>query len=119
MTPTPFARICHDPICHICQNGALTPKPAHTIGPLDSAQRLDCGIAPTQDSTPLKAPALAHCWDRQIDDGVVNDAAKVAQREQMKVTRVSEVIRLWRHGAWKKQSGLEMAAARRRLHKTV
>ena len=51
-------------------------------------------IAPTQDHTLLKALALAHYWDRQIDDGVVADASEIAQREQMEVTRVREVLRL-------------------------
>ena len=37
-------------------------------------------IAPTQDHTLLKALALAHYWDRQIDDGVVADASEIAQR---------------------------------------
>lgn len=51
-------------------------------------------IAPTQDHTLLKALALAHYWDKQIDDGVVADASEIAQREQMEVTRVREVLRL-------------------------
>lgn len=51
-------------------------------------------IAPTQDHTLLKALALAHYWDKQIDDGVVADASVIAQREQMEVTRVREVLRL-------------------------
>ncbi|MBX3669482.1 MAG: hypothetical protein KF778_13875, partial [Rhodocyclaceae bacterium] len=51
-------------------------------------------IAPTQDHTLLKALALAHYWDKQIDDGVVAEASEIAQREQMEVTRVREVLRL-------------------------
>ncbi len=51
-------------------------------------------ITPTQDHTLLKALALAHYWDKQIDDGVVADASEIAQREQMEVTRVREVLRL-------------------------
>ena len=51
-------------------------------------------IAPTQDHTLLKALALAHYWDKQIDDGVVADASEIAQREQMEITRVREVLRL-------------------------
>lgn len=51
-------------------------------------------IPPTQDHTLLKALALAHYWDKQIDDGVVADASEIGQREQMEITRVREVLRL-------------------------
>lgn len=51
-------------------------------------------MPPTQDHTLLKALALAHYWDKQIDDGVVADASEIARREQMEVTRVREVLRL-------------------------
>lgn len=51
-------------------------------------------IPPTQDHTLLKALALAHYWESQIDDGVVADAREIAQREQMEITRVREVLRL-------------------------
>ena len=51
-------------------------------------------IPPVQDQTLLKAVALAHYWDKQIDDGVVSDANDIAQRERMEITRVREVLRL-------------------------
>lgn len=51
-------------------------------------------IPPSQDNTLLKALALAYYWDKQINDGVVADASEIAQREQMEVTRVREVLRL-------------------------
>ncbi len=51
-------------------------------------------IPPVQDQTLLKAVALAHYWDKQIDEGVVSDANDIAQRERMEITRVREVLRL-------------------------
>lgn len=49
---------------------------------------------PTQNHTLLKALALAHFWENQIHDGVDADAREIAQLEQMKITRVREVLRL-------------------------
>ncbi len=51
-------------------------------------------ISPVHDQTLLKALALAHYWDKQIDQGVVADANEIAQRERMEITRVREVLRL-------------------------
>lgn len=51
-------------------------------------------LAPQHDLILIKALALAHYWQQQLDTGQVADAAEIARREQKGRTRVNELLRL-------------------------
>jgi hypothetical protein len=51
-------------------------------------------ISPSHDSALVKALALAHYWTQLIDSGAAADARDIAQREELDVTRVREIMRL-------------------------
>jgi len=51
-------------------------------------------IAPKHDSVLLRALGRGHYWQRLIDNGIVADAAEIAEREGILKATVCEVLRL-------------------------
>lgn len=67
--------------------------PAET--PESSRQEAKQSVTAVNHDLPLlKALALASYWQKEIDEGIVNDAVEIAEREQMDRTRVNEILRL-------------------------
>jgi hypothetical protein len=75
-------------------NRKVVVPPAGVTDPIVAAPAPSLPVLPFNDTTLVKALALALYWQAQLDAGNVADSAEIARREKMDRTRVSEILRL-------------------------